>query len=297
VEANARTAATDASTIAYIGELAPGSSLDAIPALSDAGILQVTPGDTATNLKGTTVARVVPTDSDQAIAQLLAMQKQGVKRLYLVKDATTYGTDIATATRHDAATYGITIVDPRGRYLGFDNRLLLRAIAKSKAGALLYAGSAADALTAFWNQLSAQDAAIKKFASASITEAPAWGQTTLAARENTFLSAPGLPNPGLPRAGIQFVNDFTAAYGSQATWASGIFGYVAMSGVLNALYGIGPHVVSPRAQVLAAFLATTNLPSALGTYSIVDGQTTFQHYFFTRCNRSGCHLGYTPGLS
>jgi branched-chain amino acid transport system substrate-binding protein len=294
VRANASVAAGDPSTIAYMGELTPGSSLDSIPILSRAGILQVSPGDTATGLKGATFARVVPPDSDEAVAQLSAMETLGVKRLYLLKDRTTYGGDIAAAAMSNAATYGIELVDPGGKYLGANTRALVRKITRSKAGTLLYAGSPAVSVAGFWNALSLANPTIKKFASAAVTEAPSWSQTTVAARYNTFLSTPGLPR--LPRsAGSQFVNDFSAAYGTHASWTSGIFGYVAMSGVLNALYGLGPHITDPRERVLAAFLATAGLPSALGTYSIVDGQTTFQHYVFTRYNNHGAPAPFTPG--
>jgi branched-chain amino acid transport system substrate-binding protein len=301
VAANARTAAGDLSTIAYIGELTPGSSGDSIPVLSSAGILQVSPGDTATNLAGATFARVVPPASAEALAQLAAMEKKGVKRLYLLEDRTTFGADIAAAAIAHAAAYGITVVDPSGKYLDGDTRSLVRAIKRSKAGGLLYAGGPAADVAAFWNALSATDTTIKKFASAAITDAASWPAANLAARYNTFLSAPGLPRLVLPRAGTQFVSDFLATYGSHVspdvvggTWTSAIFGYVAMSGVLEALYGLGPHARDPRARVATAYLATKRLPSALGAYSIVNGQTTFQRYLFTRYDKVGHPAPYTP---
>lgn len=296
VAADAQMAADDASAIAYIGELTPGSSAESIPILSKAGILQVSPGDTATGLKGATFARVVPSDSDEAVAQLTAMRKLRVKRLYLLKDRSAYGADIAGVATSDAAIYGIDLINPGGRYLGPNTRSLVRDIARSKADAVLYAGVPANSLPALLNGLSLQHRTIRKFASAAVTEAPSWADTTAAARSNTFLSAPGLPRLGLPRAGNQFVNDFVAAYGSHVPWTSGIFGYVAMSGVLDALYRLGPHVGDPRPSVLASFLGTTGLPSALGTYSVVDGQTTFQHYFFTNDETHGVPASFTPGL-
>ena len=77
----------------------------------------------------------------------------------------------------------------------------MRAIKKSKAGAVLYAGSPSPAVAPFWNALAAADGAIRKFASAAITYTPAWSQTTAAARSNTYLSTPGLVPSRLPRAG------------------------------------------------------------------------------------------------
>jgi branched-chain amino acid transport system substrate-binding protein len=291
---NAHIAAADPSTIAYIGELAPGSSLDSIPILGRAGVLEVSPGDTATKLAGRTFARVVPPDSQEALEQLAAMHKLGVKRLYVLKDRTTYGGDIATVATSNAVSYGIDVVDPGGEYLGTNTGSLVHTIKLSKAGALLYAGEPGAGVPALWNELSAANGRIKKFASASISAAPSWDTTTAAARANSFLSAPGLQRPDLPRAGNQFITEFLATYGDRVSWASGIFGYVAMSGVLEALYGVGPRVKDRRAKVLSTFLATKSLPSALGNYSIVDGQTTFRGYVFTRYYKYRLPTVYTP---
>jgi branched-chain amino acid transport system substrate-binding protein len=288
VAQSARIAAGDQTTIAYIGELTPGSSAASIRALSPAGILQVSPGDSATGLAGKTFARVVPRDSDEADAQLAALRKLGVSRVYLLADRSTHGRDIAATVLTDAPSYAITVVDPRGRYLGADTRSLVRAIKKSKAGALLYAGSPAPAVAPFWNALTAANGTMKKVTSASVTDAPSWAQTSAAARYDTYLSAPGvLPGRGLPRAGTQFQSDFTAAYGPHAAWASGIFGYVAMSGVLTALRSLGAHAQNPRATVASAFLRLREVPSPLGTYSIVGGQTSFRAYYFTTYSRAG----------
>jgi branched-chain amino acid transport system substrate-binding protein len=291
--ASARIAAGDRSTIAYIGDLTPGSSSGSIPVLSQAGILQVSPGDTADGLAGGTFARVVPPDSNEASAQLAEMGKLGVTRLYLIKDRTTYGSDIAATALIDAPSYGIDIVDPAGKYLRADNRALIRAIKKSKAQALLYAGSPSTSLPAFWNALSVSDGTIRKFASAAVAGEPSWSSTSAAARYGSYLSAPGLPRADLPRAGSQFENDFMSTYGTRAQWTTGIFGYVAMSGVLEAMYKLGP-MAKDRGKVADAFMRAKNLPSPLGTYSLTAGQTSFDRYFFTTYARDGSVT--TPGV-
>jgi branched-chain amino acid transport system substrate-binding protein len=285
---SARIAAADQSTIAYIGELMPGSSLTSIQILSPAGILQVSPGDSATGLAGKTFARVVPRDSDEADAQLAALRKLGVSSIYLLADRTTHGRDIATTILSDAPSYGIRVVDPTRNSVSGNTRLLLRAIKRSKAGALLYAGSPAASVGPLWNAVTAAAPSIKKIASASITDSTSWPLTSVQARYDTYLSAPGLlPGRGLPRAGSQFQSDFMTAYGTRAPWESGIFGYVAVSGVLSALHSVGIHAGNPRAGVVSAFLRLRELPSALGAYSVVGGQTSFRSYFFTTYTRSG----------
>ncbi|HWF73728.1 MAG TPA: ABC transporter substrate-binding protein [Solirubrobacteraceae bacterium] len=296
VAQSARAAAGDGTTIAYIGELTPGSSSASIPTLSGAGILQVSPGDSATDLAGKTFARVVPQDADEADAQLAALKKLGVKTLYLLEDRTTHGRDLAATVLQDAVSYGLGIANPLGRY-GANTRALVRAIKKSRASAVLYAGSPAPAVPTIWNAISAADPTLKKMASASIIDDPSWAQTTAAARENTYLSAPGLLLHSLPRAGTQFVSDFAAAYGNRVPWASGIFGYVAMSGVLEALHSLGPRPQNARSRVALAFLRLRDLPSALGTYSIVGGQTSFRAYVFSTYHRGVAAPAYDSSLS
>jgi branched-chain amino acid transport system substrate-binding protein len=284
--ASARTAAADKSTIAYIGDLAPGSSSGSIPVLSPAGILQVSPGDSADGVAGATFARVVPSDASEAGAELAEMGTLGVTRVFLLKDRSTYGRDIAATAIADAPGYSIDIVNPGGTYLRADTRALIKAIKKSKAGGLLYAGSPSNSVAPFWNALSVSDGAIRKFASAAVAGDPSWALTSSGARYDTYLSAPGLVRAELPRAGTQFETDFQSTYGSTVPWTSGIFGYVAMSGVLESMYRLGP-MANDRGKVAAAFLRVKNLPSALGTYSIVAGQTSFDRYFFTTWARDG----------
>jgi branched-chain amino acid transport system substrate-binding protein len=297
VALNARIAAEDPSTIAYIGELTPGSSLASIRTLSPAGILQVSPGDSATGLHAKTFARAVPPAFKEAQADLAAMNRLGLKTVYLVRDRTTYGQDIAAAILQDAASYGIDVLDARAAQLPADARALVLRIKRSKARALLYAGSPGPLVAGFWNALSAADGTIKKFASATIIYSPSWDQTIPVARLNTYLSAPGLnTSRGLPRAGSEFESDFVATYGGLWPWASGIFGYVAMGGVLAALHSLGPHPRNLRGRIVSAFMRTKNLPSALGTYSIVDGQSTFEDYYFTTPARSGTSTTFVPSL-
>lgn len=284
VAASARVAAGDASTIAYLGDLAPGSSSASIPILSQAGILQVSPGDPGAGLDGPTFARVVPADTLEASAQLDEMARVGVRRVYVLQDTSTYGADLAAATAAAAAGQGIQIVDPRGRYLQADTRPLIRSIKKSRADALLYAGLPSDSVAALWNGLAASGSTIRKFAPAAITFAPNWPLTTPPALYDTFLCSPGLPSRELPRAGTQFEADFVSTYGARVPWTSGIFGYVAMSGVLAAMHEQG---AMDRARVASSFMRLHDLPSALGTYSIVDGETSFDRYFFTTYNAAG----------
>jgi branched-chain amino acid transport system substrate-binding protein len=298
VALNARIAAEDPSTVAYIGELTPGSSPASIRTLSAADILQVSPGDSATGLRAKTFARVVPSAFEDAEKDLELMSRPLVKTIYLIQDRTTYGRDVAREVRAQAASDGITILDRPRTYLPNDPATMVARIRRLKPAGLLYAGLPNASVPSIWSAVTAAEPTIKKFAAASITYSPNWGQSTAAARSaryNTYLSTPGL-NRGLPRAGSEFESDFVATYRGRWPWQSGIFGYVAMSGVLDALHSLGRHPKNLRAGIVHAFMRIKNLPSALGTYSILGGQTTFQSYYFSTYTRAGTTTPFVPGL-
>src|SRR5690349_22299791 len=124
---DARKAAQDASTIAYLGEFNSGASAISIPILNEAGILQISPANTYVGLtrsegaeKGEpdkyypsgkrTYGRVVPADHIQAAAQVSYQKDQGCKQLYILNDKEVYGKGIADGVANGAKTAGITVV-------------------------------------------------------------------------------------------------------------------------------------------------------------------------------------------
>src|SRR5829696_3526800 len=125
--ANARKAAQDDSTIAYIGEFNSGASAISIPITNEAGILQVSPSNTALGLtKGGAGAeegepdkyyptgernygRVVPIDTIQGAAQAQYMKDEGVTSVYILDDAEVYGKGVAKNTQASAEELGVKI--------------------------------------------------------------------------------------------------------------------------------------------------------------------------------------------
>ena len=125
--ANARKAAQDDNAIAYIGEFNSGASAISIPITNEAGILQVSPSNTALGLtKGGAGAepgepdkyypsgernygRVVPIDTIQGAAQAKYMKEEGVTSVYILDDAEVYGKGVAKNTQTAAEELGIKI--------------------------------------------------------------------------------------------------------------------------------------------------------------------------------------------
>src|SRR5215469_1289261 len=130
--ANARKAATDPKAVYYIGEFNSGASEVSIPILNQGGIPQVSPANTyvglTTNLPGSaageptkyypsgtrTYLRIVPIDSIQAAAGLMAMKQAGCTKVAVANDKEAYGQGLATLLGLEKGFYGVNIASNTG---------------------------------------------------------------------------------------------------------------------------------------------------------------------------------------
>src|SRR6266550_1663861 len=130
--ADARKAASDPKAVYYIGEFNSGASEVSIPILNQAGIPQVSPANTyvglTTNLPGSapgepqkyyptgkrTYLRIVPIDSIQAAADLMAMKQAGCSKVAVANDKEAYGAGLAQLLELEKGFYGVTIASNTG---------------------------------------------------------------------------------------------------------------------------------------------------------------------------------------
>src|SRR3954470_6572207 len=160
VEANARRAADDPATIAYIGELDEGGSAVSVPVTNEAGVLQVSPLDGHTTLtreqpgappgtgparyypSGTrTFLRLVPTDFEQANALVAWARERGARRIAVVQDEEVFGRVLAqqVATAADRAKLPVTdLAEPHDDPTTFPD--FAKKVAAKRPGAILYTG-------------------------------------------------------------------------------------------------------------------------------------------------------------
>ncbi len=282
---NARAAIIDSSSIAYLGEVAPGTSDQTVGITNALALLQVSPTDNALELSthtpavsgsphsyfeqwgtyGRTFARVVPSASDEAKAQVAEMKSQGVKRLYVSDDDSDYGKAIADAVRSDAQAAGLTI-EP--------------SVDEQVTG-YFYGAQSPTAAATFFNHIASMSPNAKLFGPSSLNTSTFPASLSPAAGKNIYVSIPGyLPND-LPAAGKSFVSAFKTAYGHTPN-IQAIFGYEAMSALLRVLETQGKHA-NDRTAVVNAFLAQRNVPSVLGTYSIDSaGNTSLDAFVVAR---------------
>lgn len=126
---NARTAATDPRAMYYIGELESAASEISIPILNEAGIAQISPTNTYVGLTeaighvtasgeperyyptgNRTFLRLVPPDTVQAAADLLALKDFGCGQLAVADDGGTYANGFATLLADEGKDYQVAVV-------------------------------------------------------------------------------------------------------------------------------------------------------------------------------------------
>lgn len=271
---NGRAAIADGSTIAYLGELVPGTSAQTIGITNAQDVLQVSPTDTAIELtqsvpevagspgkyyeslstNGQTFARVVPNSKLEAEALVSEMQSVGVKRLYVKSDQSEYGAALSGLIAGDAPSAGITIEStPAG------------------ADGVMYAGTSPTAAAQVFNSAVSSDPSVKLFAPSALDDDSFAAMLSRTAQRDAYISAPGFTAKDLPAAGKQFESAFRAAYG-HAPAIQAIFGYQAMASVLAALRKAGGSANSRNSVVKDFFALSNENPgwpeSAVGSYSI-----------------------------
>ena len=125
---NARRAANDDSTVAYVGAFNSGASAVSIPITNEAGIPMISPSTTAIGLTtggpGTSRGepdkyyptgnrsyfRIIPNDKVQAAALATAMRDRGCKKVVSVTDRDVYGRGVGTLVGQDATRLGLQVV-------------------------------------------------------------------------------------------------------------------------------------------------------------------------------------------
>jgi branched-chain amino acid transport system substrate-binding protein len=280
VEANAKRAADDPATIAYIGELDEGGSAVSVPVTNSANVLQVSPLDGLTTLTreqpgappGTgparyypsgkrTFLRLVPIDFAQATALVAWARERGVKRVAVVQDEEVFGRVFAEqiATAADRAKLPVTeVAEPHEDPATFAD--FARKIAAKRPDAIVYTGlgdaNAGPLLTALARALPQA----RLFASSALAMASP-GPASL---PDVALLSPLLPaRTYAPRA--RRVLKATATNEVEA-----LYGYEAMRVVLDAIAAAGPgsgdrvavarHALTPRAR-----------QSVIGPYRVLAG--------------------------
>lgn len=294
--ANARKVAQDENAIAYIGEFNSGASAISIPTTNEAGLLHVSPSNTALGLtKGGAGAepgepdkyyptgernygRVVPIDTIQGAAGAQYMQDEGVTSVYILDDAEVYGKGVAKNTQSAAEELGIEIAGNDSWDGKASNYRALAAKIKSSGADGVFTGGIIDNnAPQLYKDLNAALPDAKLFGPDGVATVDFTAEIPAKVQAQTFLTAPTLAPDELPPAGQQFYKDYEAEYGEPQDEIDpyAVYGYEAMAVVCDAIAEGG----DDKQAVIDAFFATKGRESPLGTYDIdADGDTTLSDY-------------------
>lgn len=280
---NARAAIIDPTTIAYLGEVEPGTSDQTVGITNAEDVLQISPTDNALELTeqtpavsgspqsyfqswstyGRTLARMVPSGAEEASAQVAEMKSLGVKKLYVGDDGSDYGKALADAVRSDAQAAGLATD---------------RFISESVDG-YFYGAQSPTAAARFFNHIATMAPDAKLFGPSSLNAGPFAGTLSVAAGKHLYVSLPGYLPKDMLATGRAFVSAFRRAYG-HAPNSQAIFGFEAMSALLRVLQKEGGKA-NDRTSVVKAFLRQSKVPSVLGTYSMNSaGNTSLDAFVF-----------------
>jgi branched-chain amino acid transport system substrate-binding protein len=225
----------DEGVAAVIGHLNSGTTRPAAKIYSDAGIPEITPSATATDLTQQgykTLFRMMANDSQQGKALgEFAVNKFGAKKIAIIDDRTAYGQGLADEFEATAKAAGATIVD---REYVDDEKVEFRAVLTSIKGKnpdLIFYGGMDTQAGPMIAQMKTLD--IKaQFLSGDGARSQAFLNLGGAATEGAIASTPGLPLEKMP-GGQAFAKKFNAKYGAIQNYAP--FAYDAVMTIADAM--------------------------------------------------------------
>jgi branched-chain amino acid transport system substrate-binding protein len=307
--ANARKVAADPKAVYYMGEFNSGASEVSAPILNQAGIPQVSPGNTyvglTTNLPGSapgepqkyyptgkrTYLRIVPIDSIQGAADLMAMKQAGCTKVAVANDKEAYGAGLAQLLELEKGYYGVTITSNTGIDPTAPNfRSYASTISGQGADCFFFAGIVSNGAVQ-----------ITKDVHSAIPSAKIFGGDGVCTDTYTSAAKGGIPAALYPLTqctvatrdlatypgGTAFLAAYKAKYGVSDPDPYAIYGYEVMKLGLDTIKSLGAQGNS-KSALLTALFSITARPSVLGTYGFnKDGDTTLKSYGLYKIGSNG----------
>lgn len=293
---NAKTAANDPSTIAYLGEYDSEATAISLPVINAAGILQISPASPYGGLTSSldagqdeperfyptgrrNFARLQPGDQAQARAQVQVMRALGVSRLYVIDDQQPFVLPLAQMVVTDAEQAGIAVAahDSIDTTAATNFTGEATKVAGSGAQAVFFAGEATSEAVSLWRQLHSADPNLWLLGSSAMVSTTFTAEIGASAGSRTLLTTPVLPLRRYPASAQRALATYSRLFGEQPE-AYALYGYAAMNAALAAIRRAGRHG-NDRQDVIDALFAAPAHDSAIGRYAIEpDGETTLASY-------------------
>jgi branched-chain amino acid transport system substrate-binding protein len=307
--ADARKVAADPKAVYYMGEFNSGASEISIPILNQGGIPQVSPANTyvglTTNLPGSapgeptkyyptgsrTYLRIVPIDSIQAAADLMAMKQAGCTKVAVANDKEAYGQGLAKLLDLEKGFYGVNIISDTGIDPTSPNFRSYAATVKGQgADCFFFAGIVSNGAVQ-----------ITKDVHSALPTAKVFGGDGVCTDSYTSATKGGVPASLYPLlqctvatlnltsypGGKAFLAAYKAKYGGTSPDPYAIYGFEVMKLGLDTIAGLGTQGNS-KSAVLKALFAITARKSVLGTYGFdKNGDTTLKSYGLYKVGPTG----------
>lgn len=293
--ADAKTAAQDTSTIAYLGDFGSAATALSLPLINAAGILQVSPASPYVGLTSSldagqdeperfypsgrrTFVRLQPGDAVQAGALALLMRSLAVRSVYVIDDQDPFETPLAQIAAADAARAGVRVSgqDSIAVSAGATYDGELERVRASGAQAVLFVGGGGPGAVTLWRALHAAAPGLLLLGTSAMAD-EAFTSRIGAAAARTYLTTPMLATQAYPPQARRVLAQYRRTFGGEAG-PYVLYGYEAMSAVLAAIRAAGDHG-NDRGQVIERFFAIRDRESVLGRYSVTaSGETTLARY-------------------
>ena len=288
--ANADKAVKDPNIMVYIGTYNSGAAKIAMPVLSRAGLVMISPANTYPGLTKPGMGeanepdiyrpsgkldffRVVPADDIQGAMGARWMKQLGAKSVYVLDSRDLYGRGLADVFEQTAGDIGLRVLghegmDPKAQ----EYKSLMTKIKALNPDFIYFGGTTATNPGQLAKDMVAVGLSAKFMApdgcfdSAFINAA---GAANL--NDRAFITFGGVPPDKLTGLGAKFVESYRAMYKKEPE-AYGVYGYVAAQVALAAITKAG---VKDREAIRAAVQAYKTDDSALGPFSFdKNGDTT-----------------------
>ena len=298
---NARKAINDDSTIAYIGEFNSGATAVSLPLLNEAGIAQVSPGNTAVGITSDdpgaspgepdkyyptgkrTYARILPKDTYQGAALAKLATEEGCESAYILNDKEVYGAGLARNVELSAEKVGLDIKGNEGIDKNAANYRSLGAKVKGTgAECFIYSGITANNAVQIFKDMAVAlpDGALLGPEGVGETGFfdPEDGGLPPEVARRVLITIPGVAPEEYPPAGQEFLKQYEAEYGEKNPDRYAVYGYESMSLILDAIERAGADG-GDRAAVVDQLMATKDREGVFGNYSIDEnGDITLTPY-------------------
>ncbi len=319
--ANARKAAQDESTIAYLGEFNSGASAVSIPILNETGVPQNGLTNTAvgltTDAPGSTpgepakyyptgkrnYVRIVPKDDIQGGALVSMMKQDACSNVFMLNDKEVFGAGLARNIELIAKEQGLDVTANEAIDKNAANYRSLASKARAAgADCMVYAGITANNAVQIFKDFAAALPEAKLYGPDGIAESgfadPEEGGVPVDVGAKVRVSIAVLPADKYPPGGQRLFTDYEAENGDSSPDPYAIYGYEAMSLTLDAIERAAAKGKVDRAAVIEQLFATKDRDSVLGTYSIdANGDTTLTDYGSYRIENGGLVFDETVSAS